>query len=154
MLLCVFWQKLKRKHLPDCLKLEKHISLGSQIWIVSFSLQAYEQTASFEYPREKKREIKLQISESLQNPRKIQKPELKTGSHYNALSSTDLILFFDQCCTAVLGLVQGLSAASNNSRAAEGGHSCARPQHLAFTWRSPPAESLEERPAQEKAMSD
>lgn len=33
LLFCVFWQKLKRKHLPDYLKLEKHISLSSQIWI-------------------------------------------------------------------------------------------------------------------------
>lgn len=132
---CVFWQKLKRKHLPDYLKLEKHISLGSQIWIASFSLQAYEQTASFEYPRGKKREIKWQISEPLQNPRKIQKSEFKTGSSDSALSSTELILYFEQCCIATLGLVQGLSTASNNSRAAKGGHSCAWPQHLAFIWR-------------------
>lgn len=148
---CVFWPKLKRKHLPDYLKLEKHISLGSQIWIVSFSLQAYEQNASFEYPRGKKRERKLQISEPLQNPRKIQKPEFKMGSHDRALSSIDLIMYFEQCCIAMLGLVRGLSTASNNSRAAEGGHSCTWPQHLAFIWSSPPAESLEESPAQKKS---
>lgn len=36
--------------------------------------------------------------------------------------------------------------------AAKRGHSCVWPQNPAFTWSSPPAESLEESPAQEEAV--
>lgn len=89
----------------------------------------------------------MQIFEPLQNPKKIQKPAFKIGSHHDALSSTDLISYFEHCIVT-LGLVQRSSAASNkachNCRGAEGGHRCTWSQHLAFTWSSLPAESLGE----------
>lgn len=58
----------------------------------------------------------MQISQPLQNSRKIQKPEFKTEIRDNAISTADLILYFEQCCIAVLGLAVAYSLQQQQPR--------------------------------------